>query len=802
MAELLRKRASAMYTRLVLNRRYSKEIKLATRLVGLNSTKLKENYKAELDRLRILNRNDPAKLELVKHFSAVVRKSRDARQAPNNFSEEIGLAAARYEVQRMIADAGGDGVILVDGRRGNDTLDIVAVIKGQLVVVEAKGGVSKHPTLGTRIVQDDAGDWHVVRQGSRLYLRTLISKDKGLRRRLIAKGYKYILDEFEKDTGNIPVDYHLVHARIKHGAVVPGSNPRRRKPDSIQYVEMRTFNVTGGDINTISPPYKPRLSKADIDRERARVKKLPVAWGIAVVGASAGLLAVLNALAAPNASAEVMASEAQLSTAVGDFSVASAAFTAIAGVVSGLSAKFASLMGEVSGAHREIVEAWRSDDVQKLVSVVQRISGLFAAAAIAIQLWAIGQQILNMVMRANPLGAIVGAIGLAIAGIVLVVENWDTIKAAVESLYQNVLVPLGQWFGEIWRDTIVPMFQSCVNGVAGFFSGIVDSLHGVWDGILEGVKGLFRKAADFAEEWIPFFGDDAARLIRSFTDPEKKADGGLLVGPGGPRDDVIPVMASQGEFIVNAAATARNLPLLEAVNSGAALRFADGGVVEVPAGELFSWGGTDQPAGAAGSGGEVADSAGKNPGGRGGGSSRSRSRRSGYAGIGSSAEASAGALADYVLDASTARVFLDRIVSGAAFDGLESIGAEAISNLKRDGGHVGPTVVEAAAVPGLPAERFLAAGGFAGGAGGSGGGFVDSSLSLLQLISQDAGVVSNLNGRQMVPTAAFPGAGRRRVRNTDRSLAINISAPSVDAQFLQDKGDAGQRALSYAGRWS
>ncbi|WP_407107867.1 transglycosylase SLT domain-containing protein [Rhodococcus aetherivorans] len=56
------------------------------------------------------------------------------------------------------------------------------------------------------------------------------------------------------------------------------------------------------------------------------------------------------------------------------------------------------------------------------------------------------------------------------------------------------------------------------------------------------------------------------------------ADGGFITGPGGPRDDRVPIWASNGEFVVNAAATARNLPLLEAINSGAA-RYADGGRV-------------------------------------------------------------------------------------------------------------------------------------------------------------------------------------------------------------------------------
>ncbi|MFI9506973.1 glycoside hydrolase family protein [Nocardia sp. NPDC052566] len=60
---------------------------------------------------------------------------------------------------------------------------------------------------------------------------------------------------------------------------------------------------------------------------------------------------------------------------------------------------------------------------------------------------------------------------------------------------------------------------------------------------------------------------------------QARALGGAIQGPGGPRDDMIPAWLSNGEYVVNAAATAANRPLLEAINSGAA-KFADGGMVE------------------------------------------------------------------------------------------------------------------------------------------------------------------------------------------------------------------------------
>lgn len=57
------------------------------------------------------------------------------------------------------------------------------------------------------------------------------------------------------------------------------------------------------------------------------------------------------------------------------------------------------------------------------------------------------------------------------------------------------------------------------------------------------------------------------------------AEGGRITGPGGSRDDKIMAMVSNGEFIVNAAATKRYGALLHALNSGSVPRFADGGIV-------------------------------------------------------------------------------------------------------------------------------------------------------------------------------------------------------------------------------
>lgn len=57
------------------------------------------------------------------------------------------------------------------------------------------------------------------------------------------------------------------------------------------------------------------------------------------------------------------------------------------------------------------------------------------------------------------------------------------------------------------------------------------------------------------------------------------ADGGHVSGPGTSTSDSIPAMLSDGEFVVNAAATKRNRALLQTINSGRVPHLAHGGSV-------------------------------------------------------------------------------------------------------------------------------------------------------------------------------------------------------------------------------
>lgn len=60
------------------------------------------------------------------------------------------------------------------------------------------------------------------------------------------------------------------------------------------------------------------------------------------------------------------------------------------------------------------------------------------------------------------------------------------------------------------------------------------------------------------------------------------ASGGYVSGPGSSTSDSIPAQLSNGEYVINAAATKKHRALLEAINTGTVGKFAAGGPVRMP----------------------------------------------------------------------------------------------------------------------------------------------------------------------------------------------------------------------------
>jgi hypothetical protein len=99
-------------------------------------------------------------------------------------------------------------------------------------------------------------------------------------------------------------------------------------------------------------------------------------------------------------------------------------------------------------------------------------------------------------------------------------------------------------------------------------------------GMMGGVSKLFDGiGAGATSAWNGLFGSGVSDSggMMTLLDFIPKATGGIISGPGSGTSDSIPIAASNGEFIVNAMATAKHRSLLHAINSGKG--FAAGGLV-------------------------------------------------------------------------------------------------------------------------------------------------------------------------------------------------------------------------------
>ena len=182
---------------------------------------------------------------------------------------------------------------------------------------------------------------------------------------------------------------------------------------------------------------------------------------------------------------------------------------------------------QVKGVAIKIKEGfgWIIDNKDTIIAGLAGIVATFAATKIitfvtamataisAIKKAAVVQGILNAVMKANPIGLIAAAIGLLVAGIVLLIQNWDKVKEtavncweAIKSAWNvasdwfntNIIDPIKNFFSEMWKD------------ITGFFTDAWEGIKTVWTNVAEWfdtnvaepIKKFFQPLVDwFAKLW-------------------------------------------------------------------------------------------------------------------------------------------------------------------------------------------------------------------------------------------------------------------------------------------------------------
>lgn len=149
-------------------------------------------------------------------------------------------------------------------------------------------------------------------------------------------------------------------------------------------------------------------------------------------------------------------------------------------------------------------------------------------------------------------------------------QNMSMLQQLNASLLKNE--PAAQAYHDLIKDTAV-MFGGSTSAAAGYLKqlGLIPQNYQYNVTAVAGVNWSNLNS------WTSGSTDQKGLSQTTLGSIFGHATGGHITGPGGPRDDVIPAMLSNGEYVVNAGATAQHKPLLDAINYG---KYANGGPVD------------------------------------------------------------------------------------------------------------------------------------------------------------------------------------------------------------------------------
>ena len=191
----------------------------------------------------------------------------------------------------------------------------------------------------------------------------------------------------------------------------------------------------------------------------------------------------------------------------------------------------------------------------------------------------IRDHVIDPIVRAkNRVGEVVDNIGTKLSGV------WDTIKTTAATAWTNVkdaiITPIKEVWGAIQSalglnddggytkkgplGLLVDVWTKVKDGIGTAFSNLKDA---IVEPIAEAFKWVNANViSKLNESVLSKFGDNVK--IPLLPIPEGYATGGMVRGPGTGTSDSVLARLSNGEYVVNARATAQHRGLLEAINSG------------------------------------------------------------------------------------------------------------------------------------------------------------------------------------------------------------------------------------------
>ena len=137
-----------------------------------------------------------------------------------------------------------------------------------------------------------------------------------------------------------------------------------------------------------------------------------------------------------------------------------------------------------------------------------------ALAKVATMAWQAAQWLLNAAMTANPIGLIAAGVTALIAGIVLLVKNWDKVTAALKATWN--------WVKANWDKLLVLLTGPFGLAVAAIIKNR-DKIVAVLKKVLEVAKRVFRAVKDVAVTVFRAIRDVAKTVFGAIGDIVKRA---------------------------------------------------------------------------------------------------------------------------------------------------------------------------------------------------------------------------------------------------------------------------------------
>lgn len=88
-------------------------------------------------------------------------------------------------------------------------------------------------------------------------------------------------------------------------------------------------------------------------------------------------------------------------------------------------------------------------------------TGVSKGITIATKAWAVAQRVLNVVLRANPIGLVITAVALLAGGLVLAYKKSETFRKVVKGAFEGIATA-GRW---LWNSVLAPVFRFMVRGM-------------------------------------------------------------------------------------------------------------------------------------------------------------------------------------------------------------------------------------------------------------------------------------------------------------------------------------------------